>query len=578
MERSQDKRILIWGAGKIGRGFVAEAFYTGGYDLAFVDADQGLIDSLNNDGAYNIVKATPEGDPEIARVDRLSAFHVSDTQNIDSLVETVPYVAVAVFPKTFDALADALVPGIVARVAENEPLDIFVCANARGAAELFREKLEERLDDRATAYFQNRVGLVDTVIMRIAIPTPERFADYGPLTVTTNGFPYMPVAKNGFKGEIPDVPILRPIEEIEAEETRKFYTYNMAHATFAYAGSMRGKKTILEAAADPYVVAEVEGALEEASQALQGEFGYSPHEMVDWNAQVIKNLTNPLLEDTLVRLGGDPIRKLGANDRLVGPAVLCKRQGKLPYYLTKAIARAFFFAPPEDSAAKTLQSRLKSDGIFTTLQEVSGLHRDPELVSMVAEHFRRIQDGRDHTDTPERITALREAYERGFYYEKKYHGCAQCALASMFDASGEEDETLFKAASAMAGGFGLTGDGICGGYAAGVLWMGRYIGRRLEHFDGDKEAQYKSFDMTQRLRERYMETYGSITCKHIHESIFGRSYILKTKPVRNEFEEAGGHADRCTSVVAMASMWTTEILIDEGYITPTEALAEVARR
>jgi mannitol-1-phosphate 5-dehydrogenase len=571
MEPLQDKKILIWGAGKIGRGFVAEAFYAGGYDLSFVDADQELIDNLNTAGAYEIVKATPEGEPETVRVDRLSAFHVSSMEKIDSLVETVPYIAVAVFPKIFDVLADALVPGITARVKENTPLDIFVCANARGAADLFREKLEERLDERTKEYFNAKVGLVDTVIMRIAIPTPERFASYGPLTVTTNGFPYMPVGKNDFIGAIPDVPILRPIDEIEAEETRKFYTYNMAHATFAYAGSMRGKKTILEAAADPLVVAEVEGALEEASQALQGAFGYSQEEMTDWNAQVIKNLTNPLLEDTLVRLGGDPIRKLGLNDRLVGPAVLCKRQGKLPYYLTKAIARAFFFDPPEDPAAATLQSRLKTDGVFKTLQDVAELHRDPELVSMVAEHFRRIHDGRDRKDTPERIAALREAYERGFYYEKKYHGCAQCALASMFDASGETDETLFQATSAMAGGVGLTGDGICGGYAAGVLWMGRYIGRRLEHFDGDKEAQYKSFDMTQRLRDRYMETYGSITCKHIHESIFGRYYILKTKPVRNEFEEAGGHADRCTSVVAMASMWTTEILIDEGYITPTEA-------
>jgi hypothetical protein len=101
--------------------------------------------------------------------------------------------------------------------------------------------------------------------------------------------------------------------------------------------------------------------------------------------------------------------------------------------------------------------------------------------------------------------------------------------------------------------------------------MGNHIGRRFDYFDGDKEAQYASFEMTQELRERFLATYGSITCRHIHESIFDRAYILRTKPVRNEFEAAGAHTDRCTSVVAMASMWTTELLIDRGLLDPARA-------
>jgi hypothetical protein len=144
-------------------------------------------------------------------------------------------------------------------------------------------------------------------------------------------------------------------------------------------------------------------------------------------------------------------------------------------------------------------------------------------------------------------------------------------MAALFDATGKKDPGLFQATSAFAGGVGLTGDGICGGYAAGVLWMGEHVGRRLEYFDGDKEAQYKSFEMTQKLRDRFLDTYGSITCRHIHESIFGRAYILRTKAVRDEFEKAGGHEDRCTSVVAMASMWTTDLLMEEGYLDPKTA-------
>jgi mannitol-1-phosphate 5-dehydrogenase len=607
MTMTNDKTILIWGAGKIGRGFVAEAFHAGGYEIAFADADETLVADLNRQESYTLVKAAPApaGEapadgagpptgtaspaspvgtaspdspaaahpPEIVTIDGYTAYHVSDSRRLEALVATVPVIAVAVFPHVFGALADALATGIAARAGSShpKPLDILVCANTRGAAEQFREILHERLrpaGEGAAVFLEERVGIIDTVIMRIAIPTPARFAGYGPLTVTTNGFPTMPVDATAFRGPIPAVPILRPIETIEAEETRKFFTYNMAHAVFAYAGRMAGATTILEAAAIPAVVAEVEGALAESAAALQGAFGYSDEEMSEWNASVLRNLTNPLLEDTLARLGADPIRKLGHHDRLVGAAVLCKRQGKLPWHLTRAIARAFFFDGAEDPAVATLQRQLAADGIVGTFRKVAGLEKDPELVAMVAEHFRRLQDGRAAQDTPARVAALRTAYEQGFFYEKKYHGCAQCALASMFEVSGDRDPVLFQATSAMAGGVGLTGDGICGGYAAGVLWMGRHVGRRLEHFDADKAEQYQSFEMTQKLRERYMETYGSITCRHIHESIFDRAYILTTKAVRNEFEEAGGHADRCTSVVAMASMWTTEILMDEGFLDP----------
>jgi mannitol-1-phosphate 5-dehydrogenase len=561
------KKIMIWGAGKIGRGFVAEAFDRGGYELVFVDADEKLVSRLNEEGQYTLVKAPPKDEPEILTIGGYTALHTSETVKINGLVREVPYIAVVVFPKVFPALANSLAPGIEARAASGKPLDIIICANTRGAAEAFKPHLEKELSEEARRFLSEKVGLAETVIMRVGVATPERFASYGDLTVTTSDFPYMPVDKRGFRGEFPDVPILKPMDGIEAEETRKFYTYNMVHAIYAYAGGMRGHNTVTEAAADPLVAAEVDAALDEAARALDREYGFGADEMAEWNRKVVENLTNPLLEDSLERLGKDPIRKLGHSDRLVGPARLCKWHGILPYYLSKAIARAFFYDNSEDESARRLKAMIEERGISAVLTDVAGLERDPELVSMVHEQFVRLQENPDREEDPDRVERLRTAYEKGYEYEKRYHGCAQCAMAALFDATDRTDPELFKATSAFAGGVGLSGDGICGGYAAGVLWMGHHVGRRLEHFGGDKEAQYKSFEMAQKLRDRFLETYGSVTCRHIHESIFGRAYILRTKAVRDEFEAAGGHDDRCTSVVAMASMWTTDLLMQEGYLT-----------
>lgn len=562
------RSIVIWGAGKIGRGFLAEAFHAGGYEVILVDADEKLVSALNESGRYSLVKANTGREPEIVEIDRYTALLASDTDRILTEVGEAPFVGVAVFPAVFDALADSLAEGISTRLDGDEPLDVIVCANARGAAADLRARIESRLDDRGREWLATHVGFVETVIMRIGVPTPERFARYGELTVTTNGFPYMPVHASAFRNAIPDVPILKPIEDIHAEEERKFFTYNMAHAVYAYAGQMRGHATILEAAADPVVAAEVAAALEEASRALIRAYGFDEAEMRAWNETVVANLTNPLLEDTLERLGKDPIRKLGREDRLVGPARLCKLHGVLPWYTTRAIARAFFFAAEGDEAAKRLQAMLRADGIAAAIRDVGGLGKDPEIVALVRGHFDRLLTDPTGSDDPQRVALLRNAYESGYRYEKVFHGCAQCALASMFEVGQKTDKPLFQAASAFAGGVGLTGDGICGGYAAGILWMGSHVGRRFDHFDGDKEAQYQSFEMTQRLRDRFIETYGSITCRDIHEQIFDRAYILRTKAVRNEFEEAGGHADRCTSVVAMSALWTSEIMMDEGFLGP----------
>lgn len=560
------RSIVIWGAGKIGRGFLAEAFRAGGYEVVLVDAAEPLVTALNEAGRYTLIKAMTGKEPEIIEIDGYRALLASDSASILSEVSQSPFVGVAVFPAVFDALADSLAEAIGERVAGTDPLDVIVCANARGAAEDLRERIAGRLDERGRTWMENHVGFVETVIMRIGVPTPQRFSQYGELAVTTNGFPYMPIDAPAFKNPIPDIPIIKPIDNIHAEEERKFFTYNMAHAVYAYAGRMRGHRTILEAAADPVVTAEVEAALEEAGRALVKEYGFSEEDMADWNRTVVSNLTNPLLEDTLERLGKDPIRKLGNQDRLVGPARLCKLHGILPWYITKAIARAFFFDIEGDDATRQMQSMLRADGVADTIRRIGNLDRDPEIVSFVKSHFERLQADPLVVEDSNRVEVLRTAYENGFRYEKVYHGCAQCAMASMFDVGGRTDKPLFQAASAFAGGMGLTGDGVCGGYAAGVMWMGSYVGRRFDKFDGDKEAQYKSFEMTQRLRDRYLETYGSLTCRNIHEKILGRAYILTTKAVRNEFEDAGGHADRCTTVVGMAALWSSEILMDEGYL------------
>jgi len=68
---------------------------------------------------------------------------------------------------------------------------------------------------------------------------------------------------------------------------------------------------------------------------------------------------------------------------------------------------------------------------------------------------------------------LDKAYELGFEYEKAYRSCSQCAIAAIQDTLDIRGDSVFKAATGLAGGGGLTGIGVCGGYVGGQTHIGQ---------------------------------------------------------------------------------------------------------
>ena len=109
----------------------------------------------------------------------------------------------------------------------------------------------------------------------------------------------------------------------------------------------------------------------------------------------------------------------------------------------------------------------------------------------------------------------------------------------------------------------ILGRVISGGYIAGALAIGLFIGRRRDHFSGDREAKYKTAHLARLLREKFLLKYGSVTCRDIHRRIFGRESNLKADEDRKIFDRMGAHSDKYTSVVGNASRWTVEILVEE---------------
>jgi C_GCAxxG_C_C family probable redox protein len=159
---------------------------------------------------------------------------------------------------------------------------------------------------------------------------------------------------------------------------------------------------------------------------------------------------------------------------------------------------------------------------------------------------------------------LDKAYELGFEYEKKYRGCSQCAIAAVFDTLNIKEDAVFKAATGFAGGGGLTGMSVCGGYAAGVMIIGHLCGRERSDFSDPERIRFRTFEYVKNFTQRYIGELGSIICRDIQALRFDRPYYLADPDDFVKFEEAGGHRDKCTDVVGKSAQLTVKFLLEEG--------------
>ena len=154
-----------------------------------------------------------------------------------------------------------------------------------------------------------------------------------------------------------------------------------------------------------------------------------------------------------------------------------------------------------------------------------------------------------------------QAYSLGEKYEKECTGCAQTTIAAVFDALSIENNDVFKAASGLADGLGLTGDGACGALVGGSMVIGYLFGRERNDFS-DMLKPMKSYLMVKDLHDRFVEKYGTCRCYDLQESLMGRTFNLLDQ---KELQEAMqfGMFEHCSKVVGSAARMTTNIILDE---------------
>jgi len=376
---------VVFGTGKMACGLLGPLLTESGYETVFVGRRKDVVEAMNRHGSYRLAVTGP-----VARrvtVQRCKALEVAQRQAVADAVARADIVMTGVGIDNLASLAPLIAQGLWQRsqALGARPLNVLACENLPGAGGYLRHLIVSSAPLEQGMAVESVGGFSAALTRRIM--TGGGLRD-GELWFAVSGPPELVVDIKGMKGAFPRISGIGFTEDFSALVMRKLYTLNLAQAVAAYLGYRSGCRYVHEAAVHPAVAPVVQGALREATAALQAEFPRQVREIARHGAVALLDIANPGLGDTIRRVARDPRRKLSPLERLVGPARLAFRHGLPHSHLSFGIAAALAYDEAGDPEALALQETLTTEGVDRVLTVDCGLLPHEPLARAVKEQWR----------------------------------------------------------------------------------------------------------------------------------------------------------------------------------------------
>jgi len=384
-------KAVHFGAGNIGRGFVAEFLHNSGYEVVFCDVMDSIIDQLNANKSYKVIQVGAEGNSTTTITNYRAINSKTNEADIIEEIKTADVVTCSVGPNILKFIAPVIAKGIDARSNDATPIAVIACENAIGATDTLaghikdpKNTAEDRLDDH-----HERARYANSAIDRIV---PAQDPDAG-LNVKLEKFYEWVVDRTPFHDhEPPAIEGVKWVDDLIPYIERKLFTVNTGHAAAAYHGFYHNKSTVYDALQDPRIVSEVRKALAETSTLIVGKHSINEAEQKQYVEKIITRIGNPHLEDAVERVGRAPLRKLSRKERFIGPATELAEEGKPFDTLLRASEMAFRFQNVEgDDESAELAKIMESHSAEEVVEKVCGLTKDDKLYPHVVEVVKRVQ-------------------------------------------------------------------------------------------------------------------------------------------------------------------------------------------
>lgn len=383
------KIALHFGAGKIGRGFIADLLHDSGYEIVFADVVDPLVKLVNEHHSYSLFRIDHNYEEKV--IDHVRAY--SSISEPDKVIETIgkaEVITTSVMATNLPKIAPLLAKGLKKRLADGgRKVIVMACENAMMGTDILKNAMIEtgiitknELD--AVGYYPNTA--VDRVVFD---------GVHGGKKGIEIGDAYELAIEKGKLPSPDDEPVkgAEYVDNINMYLQRKIYMINCGHAVSGYFGQIAGYTIVQDALHDPDLAAKVKKVILESAAALEKIYGFAHEDLVNYmNIMFFKRMTTPGLHDPIARVCREPIRKLSPNDRIMGPANQCEKLGLPNDWLLKGAACALHYKNPEDKQAEEIRKFIAADGIENAIVKYTGASKGSSIYQKILSAYQALPD------------------------------------------------------------------------------------------------------------------------------------------------------------------------------------------
>jgi len=360
MALTGERTFVGFGFGAIQAGlFLYEAYCSGNFGrLVVAEVLPERVDAVRRTGGSYALNIAHENGIERAEVGPIEIYDpavVEDRQQLIAAVAEAEEIATAIPSVNWYVTANPgslhriLAEGLRRKVCEGDARAVIYAAeNHNHAAEILEKAVFDEIPVEEQDEVRAQVQFLNTVIGKMSgvktDPAELRALDLRPITpdatiaFLVEAFNHILISRIQFDASS----FRRGIEAFEEKddllpfEEAKLYGHNAVHALAAYLGGLRGHHFIADLRKDDELMALLRAAfIEESGGALTRKYAgvdqlFTLAGYTAYADDLLMRMTNPWLRDTVERVGRDPARKLGWNDRLIGTMRLALSQDVRP--------------------------------------------------------------------------------------------------------------------------------------------------------------------------------------------------------------------------------------------------------
>ncbi len=337
-------KIVVIGAGKTGRGFIARLLQEEREEIVFIDKNAELVERLNTNKEFQISFFGNVREPYA--VNNFKAYTWENASLKDAEL-----ILVSVGGQNLKDVGESLAK----LLQDSKHYYIITAENASHPSKTLRE-----------AIGKDNIFVSESTVFCTTI-------EDGGLNINSENYPYLQCNADLLEGYVPKAKTIKPIENFSNFLTRKLFTYNAASCVIAYLGWKMGYSNYADAANDEKILEMLDANYAVTNKVLCQEFGYEKADQEEFAALSKAKFCDRTIIDTVARNARDPQRKLGANERIIGPIKLLHKYGEDASVLEQTAAAAILYDNDGEDAWKAIKAEKSYEQILT---DICGLEED----------------------------------------------------------------------------------------------------------------------------------------------------------------------------------------------------------